>query len=74
MISSNSIQYMSRQAIKDNAKESLTVLELRNFLDRLIMGGSGNFNVLVHTSRPGIHAAPNHYFLNSRISSVYLSE
>jgi hypothetical protein len=45
MISSNSIRYMSRQAIKDT-EEPLTVLELRDFLNRLITGGCGNLNVL----------------------------
>ncbi len=47
MISANSIRYSSREPIKDASDQSpLTVLELRDFLNRIILGQCGSFTVI----------------------------
>ena len=74
MISSDSIQYMVRKPIKDTERP-LTVFELRDFLDRLIMGGCGDFNpVMISSNRYGTSATPTHYTLNGHDNTVKLDD
>lgn len=67
MISSDSIQYMAKKAIK-NTREPLTVLELRDFLNRLIMGSCGNFKLVMLSN--GFKAMPTHYTINGHDNTV----
>ena len=62
MISSDSIQYMVRKQIKDTERP-LTVFELRDFLDRLIMGGCGDYK---------IQKPVTHYVLDGHDNTVLL--
>lgn len=61
-MASKSIRYFTRERILDDSKP-LTVLELRNFLDRLVMGGYGDFKMLTPTTN---------YTLNDRNNTVIL--
>ena len=63
MLSLNSIRYMSREVIKDNPQEPLTVLELRDFLNRLIAGRCGDFKIATPKG-------PTHYTLNGHNNTV----
>lgn len=70
-ISSDSIQYMAKKPIKDSL-EPLTVLELRDFLDRLIMGGCGNFKISIPASSFSGRASIHNYTLNGHHNTVNL--
>ncbi len=72
MISSDSIRYMTRKTIKDT-EEPLTVYEVRDFLDRLIMGGCGNFKFKIPSMFGlGERAEATHYILNGHDETVTL--
>ena len=74
MISSDSIRYMARKPIK-NTEEPLTVFEFRDFLERLIMGGCGNYKfVMISSNRYGTNATPTHYTLNGHDYTVKLDD
>lgn len=62
---------MARKPIKDD-QEPLTVVELRDFLNRLIMGGCGNFKTLIPANGFGTSHAPIHYTLNGHNNTVML--
>gem|GEM_PF-5483279 len=71
MISADSIQYMVRRPIKDTPEQPLTVLELRNFLNRLLMGGCGDFKIINRSTGFG-KTVPTHYDLNGHNNTITL--
>jgi len=72
VISADSIRYMTRKTTKDT-QEPLTVLELRDFLNRLIMGGCGDFKIIKPAGVFGtVFEKASHYTLNGHNQTVLL--